>query len=454
MKCIALVSAQLHTRRYPSSVLLVLALALGLCTATLSTIRAATGQQVPKPVIPEKVFRISGYGAKGDGTTNDSKAIQAAIDAAAAAGGGRVVIPAGKFLSGPIELRSKIDLHLEKGATLLMSQNVDDFPVERNNRQNFIRAKGAEDIRISGPGTIDGQGDSWWRVYLVEKNSGAGGPRRPQMIRLDSCERIELVDFTSINPPNTHCSIRDSSGLTISRVKMMAPDDSPNTDAINLSRVKNAIITESEISTGDDNLVLLCGEGGAEPAVENIVVRDCKFGFGHGMSIGSFTAGGVQNVLVENLSFDGTTSGIRLKSGANRGGGLVKNITYRNITMKKVRYPIYLTSYYPKTPNSPADDLPVEGSHLPEWRDILIEKVTVADCPNSIIIWGLPKKRVEGLVLKNVKIAAERGAVVFHANATFSGVEITPASGPALQTYNADVKGMESVPFQGEFKAK
>jgi len=288
------------------------------------------------------------------------------------------------------------------------------------------------------------------------KGSEDTGPRRPQLIHIEKSERIEIDGITTVNPPNTHCSLQRSKDITINNVTMTAPDDSPNTDAINLSIVENVVITGSSISTGDDNIVLL-GSGPNDPAnpvVKNVTIRDCKLGFGHGLSIGSYTSGGVQNVLAENISFDGTTSGIRMKAWRDR-GGLVKNITYKNVTMKNVRFPIFIQSYYPKPPNGPSEDLPNNGqTKLPEWTDVLIEDVTITDCRNSINIWGLPDKKIEGITLRNVKASAQAGAIVFHADATFSNVEITPASGPALQIHDAKVTGMEGVAFEGAYKAK
>jgi polygalacturonase len=417
---------------------------------------AAQESSIPKPVIPGKSFNIAANGAVGDGAKNNATAIQQTIDAADAAGGGRVVIPAGKFVSGPITLRNKIDLHLEKDASLVMSSNADDFPVVGNRRESFIRASGLHDIRISGEGTIDGQGEPWWTAFRAAKGSGDNGPRRPQMIYLEKCERVELDGFTTLNPPNTHCSLRESKDITIDQLKMIAPASSANTDALNLSVVQNVIITRCDISTGDDNIVLLCSGNNdpAHPKVNNVIIRDCKLGVGHGLSIGSYTSGGVQNVHVENISFDGTTSGIRMKAWRDR-GGLVKNISYKNITMKNVKYPIYITSYYPQTPKGPGEDLPPgSNSKIPEWTDITIEDVTISDSPNSIILWGLSDKPITNLTLKNVKASCEQGAVAFHTQATFSGVAMKPKTGPPLQVFNAKVTGMESIPFKGNFKAK
>ncbi len=337
-----------------------------------------------------------------------------------------------------------------------MSPNADDFPVAGNRRESFIRAEYLHDIRISGEGTIDGQGEPWWTAYRAVKGTSDTGPRRPQMIYMEKCERVQLDGFTTLNPPNTHCSLRQSKDITIDHLKMIAPGDSPNTDALNLSIAQNVIITGCEISTGDDNIVLLCSgtNDPANPKVKNVTIRDCKLGFGHGLSIGSYTSGGVKNVRAENIKFDGTTSGIRMKAWRDR-GGLVKNISYKNITMKNVKYPIYITSYYPQTPKGPGEDTPPgSNSQIPDWKDIAIEDVTITDSLNSIILWGLPDKPITNLTLKNVKASCEQGALVFHTQATFSEVVVTPKTGPALQLFNAKVAGMSGVPFAGNFKAK
>jgi hypothetical protein len=122
--------------------------------------------------------------------------------------------------------------------------------------------------------------------------------------------------------------------------------------------------------------------------------------------------------------------------------------------MRNVRYPIFISSYYPKPPKGPAEDLPREGTALPEWKDILVEDVTISESPNSITVWALPDKPARGLVFRNIKASTGVGAFVFHADATFSNVQITPASGPVLQTFAANIKGLDGVPFQGEYKSK
>lgn len=410
----------------------------GLMTA--SALAAEPAREIHAPTIPNREIQVAAESGLA------TAAIQKALDAARDAGGGRVVIPAGRFVSGPLVLGSKTELHLAKGAVLLMSDQDSDFPAGSKGRPAFITARDAQDVRLSGEGSIDGQGERWWKVFREEKAKGIkDAPRRPQLIAIERCERVEIEGITTLNPPNTHYSIKDCKELVIRGIKATAPDDSPNTDALNLNGVRDVLIRDCAISTGDDNIVLLCSAAKTRgvPEVENVVIRDCVLGFGHGLSIGSYTSGGVRNVVAENIRFEGTSSGIRMKASRDR-GGVVERIRYRNITMSKVRYPVSITSYYPKPPEHPSKDLHTEGARLnPVWRDISIENLTVTDSKNSIILWGLPDEPITRLALKHVKMAAAAGALVFHAKGiSMADVEITPASGPALRHFDAEIQGL------------
>lgn len=425
-----------------------------LLLASCGAAAALPAVSIPAPAIGKAETDITRFGAVADGVTVCSAAIQKAIDETAAKGGGRVTVPKGNFVSGPIVLTSKIDFHFADGAVLRMGDNPDLFPPVKNNRPAFISAEKSHDIRLSGNGVIDGQGASWWKVFLEEKAGKVqGAPRRPQLIAFKDCERLEVEGITTLNPPNTHYSFKQCKDIVVRNITATAPDDSPNTDALNLNGVKNVLVTGSNISTGDDNIVLLCGAATqpGEPEVENITIRDCKLGFGHGLSIGSYTSGGVRNVTAENITFDGTTSGIRMKAWRDR-GGVVEGIRYRNITMKNVKYPVFISSYYPKEPAGPAADLPANGaSKNPVWKDIEISDVRISDCKNSIILWGLPDEPIRSVSLKNVTVSAQVGAMVFHAkDIALSGVRITPAEGPELQTFDSQVTGMKASGISGE----
>jgi polygalacturonase len=407
------------------------------------------------PTIPARDFSVRDHGATGDGVTDDTAAIQRAIDAASTAGGGRVVLAAGRYLSRPITLPSRIDLHLDQDAVLLMSQRFEDYPRGSNVFLKFIAVEGAEDVRVSGPGTIDGQGQPWWDEFLKFKAEKREKDfPRPQAIYVSKSRRVALEGFTSVNPPNSHCSFRDCRDLTFRGLTMTAPDESPNTDAINLGRVKNVLVTSCTISTGDDNVALVSsGEPVEENVTENVVVRDCTFGFGHGMSIGSFTSAGLRNITVENVTFDKTVNGVRIKSEESRGGE-VRDVAYRNLTMTGVRYPIVITSWYPKWPKNPADAQPGSGPNVPRYSGITIENVTLTDCKNGPVIYGMPNHPITGLVVRGLKADVVQGGVVFFAQVTFEACEIRPDKGPPLQAFEATVSGLEAPVLSGEYKAK
>ncbi|MBK8094510.1 MAG: glycoside hydrolase family 28 protein [Verrucomicrobiaceae bacterium] len=427
-----------------------LLVAFGALLPVWSTVAAPV--TVSTPVIPGQRFIVTDYGAVGDGRTMCTAAIRSAFAACAQAGGGQVVLPKGDFLCGPIELPARTDFHLVKGATLRMSHNRQDFALPEGRTANLIYAREVTDVQISGEGTIDGQGKPWWdRVRELAKHPDEAKkePQRPQLIVFDRCERVRLAGVTTLNPPNTHCSVRRCVDVTVEDVTMTAPDESANTDGINLSG-RNVIIRRCHIATGDDNIVFLSSYPAKDegPGTANVLVSDCTLGVGHGMSIGSYTGGGLRDITVENVTFDGTTSGIRMKAARDR-GGLVENITFRNVTMRKVRTPIFLSSYYPKEPKRPDDDRG-EGvtPRTPVWRNIQIEGGTIQDCENSIIIWGLPERPFEDVKLKNLQITAERGAQVYHAKGIrFEGVSLNVKKGPPLTVHQAEVTGMEGTPL-------
>lgn len=379
------------------------------------------------PRIPAHEFSASSLGVAPGSGAPVTDALQKAIDHVANQGGGKLTLAPGEYLVGPVRLGSHLDLHLESGAVLRLLP-LADYPTSSSGGYlNFLSASAATDLIISGEGKIDGQGEAWWPAFRSKEIA-----RRPQIIALENCERVELTGFTVQNPPNSHLALRLCRDVVLRNLKLEAPGDSPNTDGINISG-KNYLITGCRVSTGDDNIAIrttTSAKGWSSPMCENFVIRDCTFGAGHGLSIGSYTTGGIRNILVEHCTFDGTTAGIRLKADRDR-GGLVENLTYRDITMRGVKNPLFLTSYYPRTPKSPEDDAPRPITETtPRWQKILIENLTVTDSVNSIIFWGLPEMPLGEITLRNARFTTEKGARLYHApHVILDRVSVHPASG-------------------------
>lgn len=389
------------------------------------------------PDIPDRVVSIEAFGARADGSTDNAGAIQKAIDTVAKTGG-RVVVPKGVFLCGPIQLASRVELHLEKGATLRLLPYSETFPSAKGRYLSFISAKDCTDIKITGAGAIDGQGVAWWPLARAKQLT----LRRPQLVAFERCERVLFENFTTTNPPNTHFALRLCKDVTMRGLTLRALGNSTNTDGINISG-KNYLITGCDISTGDDNIVILThsAKDWPSPVCENFEIRDCKFGEGHGMSIGSHTGGGIRNVLVENCAFERTTAAIRMKSYRDK-GGLVENLTYRNLTVTGARYPLFISSYYPKEPKSPDLDkgtsAPAETK--PRWKNILIENLTVTDSQNSIILWGLPELAIADVTIRNASFSAQNGAVVYNATGiVFDNITLHCEKLPRLRTHQAKI---------------
>jgi len=387
--------------------------------------------------IPATVFDVTTYHAVGDATTDDTVAIQAALNAARDAGGGIVRIPAGVFLCGPITLYSKINFQITGGATLRF------LPLahfgDRGTNTPMISASSATDLQISGHGAIDGQGADWWAAFRA--NSGLA---RPYLLRLSGCARVLVEDISLINSPMFHLAFSgNGSNLTALGVTASAPATSPNTDAIDPSG-HDIFIAHCNLSIGDDNIAIK----GSSVHCANITVANCIFGTGHGLSIGGQTNAGVENLVAYNCTFNGTVSGIRLKADPTQ-GGLTQNISYSNLTMTNVQYPIVLYSYYVKVGNpgvakganyiSPARAAQDNASILTNgyvdffvtqatgtirnrqanaysvWRNISFSNITSTEGKGYNVIWGLPDHLVENVTFNNCHFSGDYGFEIYDA---------------------------------------
>lgn len=400
----------------------------------------AAAQKPVSPQIPDHTFIITDFGAKGDGITINTRAIQEVLDKAAAAGG-KVIIPAGSFLTGPLVIRSHTHLELRKGAFLKLRNEIDSIPVEKERYRSLVTINKASDIKISGEGTLDGQGQIWWDKFTAKELVY----RRPQLLFAERVERLELEGITFLNPPNTHLSLKSCNDVYIHHINIEAPEKSRNTDGLNIS-VRNCLIEHCSIRTGDDNIAINFGNRNntaGEPECENITIRDCAFGYGHGLSVGSYTAGGLRNLTVQNCTFEGTTSGIRIKSARGR-GGLVENLRYANLKMNHVKWPVFISAYYPKEPVAPEADTaqPIDKT-TPVFRNISLENITIQNAGDAVKIWGIPESPISGIRFSNVKIEAKKGAQIYYAeDISFEQSGIRVAEGERLKTYHASVTGL------------
>ena len=395
-------------------------------------------------------------GAKADGKTLNTTLINHTVDRLSQAGGGTLFFPAGTYLTGAIRLKSNITLELEAGATLLFSDNFDDYlpfmevrheGVMMKSFSPLISAMDAENITIKGEGTLDGQGKAWWteffRIYVdLEKNGmrelnkyqplwerendvealyaetnedwhGTLKRRffRPPFIQPVRCRRVRIEGVKIINSPfwtvnPEFCDNVVVTGVTIHNVP------SPNTDGINPESCRNVHISDCHISVGDDCITLKSGRDAQARRLgvpcENITITNCTMLSGHGgVVIGSEMSGSVRKVTISNCVFDGTDRGIRIKSTRGR-GGVVEDIRVSNIIMSNIkREAVVLNLKYSKLAVDPMSE------RTPLFRDISISGLTAVGVKTPVKIVGLEEAPVTDIILRDINVKNAREKCIF-----------------------------------------
>mgnify|MGYP001942519312 CR=1 FL=1 len=411
-------------------------------------------ERIVPPTFPAAEFPITRFGAVNGGEVDCTKAIAAAIEACAKAGGGRVVVPAGKFLTGPIHLRSKIELHVSEGSELIFSGRFEDYlpvvqvrvgGIDCFNYSPLIYAKDCTDVAITGKGKLNGNSANWWkwkgketvehfrmgaeRVPLEKRIFGTPEAAiRPNFVVLLNCRNILLEDFTIGSGPNWTIHPVYSENITIRRVTVET--DGPNNDGIDPDSCRDLLIEHCTFSTGDDCVVLKSGynEDGRSVGkpTENVIMRHCSSKHGHGgLVIGSEMSGDVRNVFMHDCEFDGTDRAIRIKSRRDR-GGVVEKIYARDIKVRNmVREVVILNMDYS------ADKSALKVVDPPVFRDMCFERITAEGAPVAVRITGDPKASIEHIRFRDMNLSTEEGVVVKCAkNLSFEDIRLDVAEGP------------------------
>jgi len=389
------------------------------------------------PLVRADVFATTNF--VGDGKTDNTQAIQAAIDSCYNAGGGIVEFTSGIFLTGPITLESNVTLQIDSSATLLGTTYMkayypagyDTTKPMPSSLQPLITSNQATNITITGNGTIDGNGLPWWNAY----NAGTISVR-PRLIQLNHSQNILIQNITLQNSPQFHVSLEYCWYVVVKNVTILAPSTSPNTDGIDPATCHFVQILNCKIDNGDDNVAVKSGNydtSDPNAGTSNIVVSGCTFLHGHGVSIGSETNGGVDSMFVTNCTFNGTDNGLRIKS--YRGvGGNVRDIIYKNITMTSVKYPIWISEYYPSIP-AETDPAQAVTSTTPAYHDIVLDSVVATggstSNPGSYIV-GIPESPIKNVILEDVNISGSYGLEVRNATVYTSNTTITATNGTSI----------------------
>ena len=418
---------------------------------------------VVEPEIPTRTARVTEFGAVPDGRTLCTTAIAKGIASLASQGGGRLVFPAGIWLTGPIVMKSNIALHTEEGALIQFSNDHSLFSAA-----GLIHGENLENIAITGPGIIDGAGEAWRHVKkgkLTESQwktmTAKGGrfadkgqtwyPRasedtwRPRLLVLRDCTRVLLEGTTFQNSPEWNLHPHNCDDLTIRNIIVRNPWYSQNGDGLDLDACRNVIVRGARLDVGDDALCLKSGKGPEAwkvgRACENILIEDCIVYHGHGgFVIGSEMSGGVRNVRINNCVFIGTDIGLRFKTQRGR-GGVVENVYVSNIRMTNIPTDaISFNMYYGGASPEAEKDFTGESKAMavdqgtPQFRNIFIQDVQCRGARRAVQLQGLPEMPLRGIHLRRVAISATRGVVCQDAqDITLEGLEILNTQGSVVE---------------------
>ncbi len=427
--------------------------------------------QLQRPVFPARAVSIVDHGAVADGTTKNTAAFARAIAVAAEAGGGRVVVPAGRWLTGPIHLRSNIELHLAEGAVVVFSDVFEDYlppvlvrvgGVECFNYSPFIYARGCENIGVTGPGRLDGNSEAWWSWKKKETralfDAGAKGVPveqrvfgtreaaiRPSFVSFVDCRNVLLEGFTIGGGPNWTLHPIYCENVIVRRVHVETAG--PNNDGLDPDSCRNVLIEHCTFSTEDDCVVLKSGynEDGWRVArpTENVVMRHCTSQRGHGgLVIGSEMSGDVRNVYMHDCDFEGTDRVLRIKSRPGR-GGVVENVWVENVTARELKYEVAILNM-----DYSADTSAIVNPAPPAFRNITVRKVAASGAPVAVRITGLPTSPIQNLTFEDCAFVAERGVLLTHArDIAFRRSAIAPAQGERFVLDHAVGVTVDGQPF-------
>ncbi|MFT3738115.1 MAG: glycoside hydrolase family 28 protein [Breznakibacter sp.] len=427
-----------------------------------------------------KVYDIRKMGADAKGGAKCTHIIRKAIERASADGGGTVYFPAGKYLTGPIHMKSNITLYLESGALVKFSDDFDDYlpyvnvryeGIFMNTFSPLIYAKGAENIAIKGEGEIDGNGFKWWEAgksvtaevrqngsvarpdkyqrLWIEENPGLAGQAyfrnlyfRPPFIQFQECNRVVIEGITIRNSPFWTINPEGCNDLKVHGVSIFNPSSNPkgpNTDGINPSSCSNVRISDCLISVGDDCITIKSGRDhyGREYGrpCENITITNCVMQSGHGgVVIGSEMSGGVKDITISNCVFNGTDNGIRLKSARGR-GGVVENIRVDNIVMRDIGRDAFIFDlFYDKG----SKEEPVT-ERTPIFRNIHVSNVTGIGINKIGYISGIEEMPVEELSFSHVNMVGKQGfSANLAKNLHFVNVDFAVEQGPSFTFSDCD----------------
>lgn len=421
--------------------------------------------------IPSRVCDVTHYGADGSlmAIGLSTNFIQKAIDDCAEAGGGTVEIPAGNYLSNPLILKSNIRLHLAKNANLVASTEETAYSVtpetERYAAENrwrpFISVANAQNVAITGEGSIDGQGAVWWerwRANVRANPSKRGSTDRPRLIYIKSSQNVLVEGLTLTNSPSFHVVMRYSDGIDVNRTRIITPWHAPNTDAIDPIDSRNVRITNNYIDCNDDHVAIKAEKFDPkfpDGVVSNIYIAHNTLMQGRGISIGSESSGGVNGVLAEDNSFQGSMYGLRIKSPRGKGGN-VTHVVYRDIKMVDVGTPIVISGYYQGGPASkeeldkklaaggfmvgeqiyPADTdpaLPFDAIKTPHFSQITVKNlISTGKSKAAGFVIGVPEAQLTDITFDNVRIEADTGMLVRNAAVSGNNLQVKARKGDAF----------------------
>lgn len=393
--------------------------------------------RIAAPVFPKRDFDITKFGAKPGIVNDSSAAILAAIEACSKAGGGRVVVPAGEFLTGAVNLKSNVNLYISKSATLKFSTDAKKYPLvatrfegmECINFSPFIYAFEQTNIAITGEGTLDGQSnnENWWlwhgnarygwkdgmpnqratraKLYdMMEKGMplryrvfGEGSYLRPNFIQPHKCKNVLIEGVQIINSPMWEIHPLLSENVTVRKVRISS--HGPNNDGCDPESCKDVLIEDCSFDTGDDCIAIKSGRNDDGRRVnvptENVIVRGCEMKDGHGgVTIGSEISGGVRNVFAEDCRMDSQNleSALRVKNNAAR-GGLLENFYFRNITVGQVAHALITIDFNYEEG--------AKGSFTPVMRNFVVSNLKSGKSKFGVDIQGLDNAPVSNVSIAN-----------------------------------------------------